>query len=609
MYNEHFQFREAPFSITPDPAFVYMSPRHREALGHLLYGTGRHGGFVQLTGEVGTGKTTIVRTLLAQDLEQVDVAVILNPRQSETEFVASICDELHVDAAEDRSLKGWVDALNRHLLRTHGEGRRTVLIIDEAQNLSPDVLEQVRLLTNLETHKEKLLRIMLVGQPELAELLARPDLRQVAQRITARYHLTPLSADETSEYIRHRLRVAGGDTALFTPAAVQRVHRLSGGVPRLVNVLCDRALLGAYADGTRSVTPKFVDAAAQEVLGGTPSGSSTAQPRWLLPVAAAGLLMLGLGLGLLLRPAAEPEAQPQLPAPIAAPAPATVASEQSHAARPQPAAVDPEIMPQQSPEPVEQANPEDERARADSAFSAEQGSQDVSTAQNPDTQTGQAAAPSATASTPQQASSAGLPADSAQPLSVLMNRLLSHWEFQVEVRAGERICTAIRRAGLSCYRGNADWTVLQALNRPAILTTVDVDGASTYRLLLAIDGSDAVLAGANGERLRIATSELDTAWIGEFLLLWRPETDGSLIGPASEGPPVQWLRRKLARIKGQPEPESPSARFDAELRQSVRSLQASYGLDIDGLVGTRTLIVLNDADPAHDAPALIRGTR
>src|SRR5689334_9852560 len=257
-----------PFSITPDPAYLYMSPRHQEALGHLLYGTGQYGGFVQLTGEVGTGKTTVVRALLAQKLEHVDVAVILNPRQNEQEFVASICDELHVKYPKKAtSIKTLVDALNEHLLASHARGRRTVLVIDEAQNLQPEVLEQVRLLTNLETDKEKLLRIMLVGQPELAALLARPDLRQLAQRITARYHLTPLEPGEAGEYVGHRLRIAGGSPDLFTPRAIATVHELARGVPRLINILCDRALLGAYATGNRQVTPEIVQRAASEVSG------------------------------------------------------------------------------------------------------------------------------------------------------------------------------------------------------------------------------------------------------------------------------------------------------------------------------------------------------
>lgn len=591
MYNDHFQFREAPFSITPDPGFVYMSPRHREALGHLLYGTGRHGGFVQLTGEVGTGKTTIVRTLLAQELEQVDVAVILNPRQSESEFVASICDELHVEPPAEPSLKTCIDALNQHLLKTHAAGRRTVLIIDEAQNLSPDVLEQVRLLTNLETHKEKLLRIMLVGQPELSELLARPDLRQVSQRITARFHLTPLSDAETGDYIRHRLRVAGGDTALFTPAAVQLIHRLSGGVPRLINVICDRALLGCYAEGTRSVTPPFVKAAAREALGSDAVIPDARRSPWLLVAGAAGLLMLGLSAGLWWRPApqavptADTQAASSTRPSVAEPAPSQDIDTVASAA----AASEAELAEQTPAEPA--------RARSSPAQASPASAE--APAARPQTAPPQATPP---------VSGADLPPATAQSLSALMNRLLQHWEFQVDVRAGERVCTAISRAGLACYRGRADWPILEALNRPAILTTLDADGQTHYRLLLALDGDDAVLATAEG-RERVDIRALDSAWVGEFLLLWRPETNGNLIGPASTGAPVQWLRRKLARIQGLPEPEPADENFDDALRASVTRFQRSQGLDADGLVGTRTLIALNQADPQHEAPALIRVTR
>ncbi len=256
-----------PFTISPDPAYLYMSQRHQEALGHLLYGTGQYGGFVQLTGEVGTGKTTMIRTLLEQRLPDVDVAMIHNPRQGEQEFVQTVCDELGAKYSKrGLTMKTLIDALNGHLLSTHAAGRRTVLIIDEAQNLQPEVLEQVRLLTNLETHKEKLLRIMLVGQPELSDLLARPDLRQLAQRITARYHLMPLAESETGEYIRHRLRVAGNDQEIFLPAAVREVHRHSGGVPRLINIICDRALLGAYGSNSRVITGEMASKAAGESM-------------------------------------------------------------------------------------------------------------------------------------------------------------------------------------------------------------------------------------------------------------------------------------------------------------------------------------------------------
>ncbi len=289
MYTEYFGLREPPFSLTPDPHFLYLSARHREALAHLRFGVERGGGFVQLTGEVGTGKTTLCRSLLEQLGERVDAALILSPRLSACELLASICTELGVGVdARARSPKGLVDALNGHLLQVHADGRNTVVIIDEAQNLSPDVLEQVRLLTNLETAKHKLLQVILVGQPELRALLGRNDLRQLAQRITARYHLMPLDRAETAAYIRHRLAVSGAWRALFTPRAQGRVHRVSGGVPRLINAVCDRALLGAYAREEQQVGARLVRRAAAEVFGGV--RARRGWRRWI--AAAAGALGL-----------------------------------------------------------------------------------------------------------------------------------------------------------------------------------------------------------------------------------------------------------------------------------------------------------------------------
>ncbi len=267
MYCDYFGLDENPFSITPDPRYLYLSTRHREALAHLLFGIGAGGGFVQLTGEIGMGKTTLCRGLLEQIPANVDVALILNPSVTALELVASICDELHIDYPPVAgSLKVLIDALNRYLLDAHTRGRRTVLIIDEAQNLSIEVLEQVRLLTNLETTKEKLLQIILIGQPELKALLERETLRQLAQRITARYHLSALVVDETGTYVRHRLQVAGFKGTLFTPPALRQIHRLSGGIPRLINVICDRAMLGAYAVNKQRITRRMVRKAAREVF-------------------------------------------------------------------------------------------------------------------------------------------------------------------------------------------------------------------------------------------------------------------------------------------------------------------------------------------------------
>lgn len=270
MYASYFGLTENPFAITPDPRYLFLSARHTEALAHLLYGVTESGGFIQLTGEVGTGKTTLIRSLLEKLPDNVDAALIINPRVSVAEFLHSICRELHVTTQSDASPQQMIDALNARLLDAHAAGRRVVLIIDEAQALSRDVLEQVRLLTNLETRTQKLLQIILVGQPELRELLARQDLRQLAQRVTGRYHLQPLTAKETDAYVRHRLSVAGAVAPIFMPAAVRHLQHVTGGIPRILNVICDRALLGAYTRECRQVDASLIKRAAYEVLGKHP---------------------------------------------------------------------------------------------------------------------------------------------------------------------------------------------------------------------------------------------------------------------------------------------------------------------------------------------------
>jgi general secretion pathway protein A len=279
MYLTHYGLHEPPFAITPDPRFVYFSERHRDALAHLFYGIGQggSGGFVQLTGEVGTGKTTLCRLLLEQLPETARVALVLNPKQTPLELLATTCEELHIELpGKRRSLKLQVDALNAYLLDAYAQGLRVVLIIDEAQELSRDALEQVRLLTNLETNTQKLLQIILIGQPELRTMLARPALRQLAQRITARYHLTPLNLAESEGYLRLRMAVAGATRFPFADTAVRRLHQLSGGIPRLLNVLGERSLLAGYVQGRDCIDTALVDLAASEVL------PPAAAPRWRL---------------------------------------------------------------------------------------------------------------------------------------------------------------------------------------------------------------------------------------------------------------------------------------------------------------------------------------
>lgn len=300
MYIDYFHLQQEPFSIAPDPRYLFMSERHREALAHLLFGLGSGGGFVLLTGEIGAGKTTICRCLLEKVPASSRVAYIFNPKLSVEDLLLSICDEFGIQlehkTPHGASVKHYVDALNRFLLDEHAQGRNSVLIIDEAQNLSSDVLEQLRLLTNLETSARKLLQIILIGQPELRDIIARPELEQLAQRMIARYHLEALSEIETADYVTHRLGIAGyNGPAPFRQAALKTIHRITRGIPRRINVLCDRALLGAYASNTREIDARIVQKAATEIFGETQHRATNShRHRWTM---RAGIAITGIVLG------------------------------------------------------------------------------------------------------------------------------------------------------------------------------------------------------------------------------------------------------------------------------------------------------------------------
>ena len=268
MYTAYFGLKEKPFSIAPDPQYLFMSDRHREALAHLTYGLGDAGGFVLLTGEVGTGKTTVSRCLMERLPENTQAAFILNPTLSCHELLATICDELKIRYRKTgATLKTLTDKIQDKLLNNHKNNMNTLLIIDEAQHLQPEVLEQLRLLTNLETNTKKLLQVILIGQPELQVLLRRRDLRQLAQRITARYHLLPLNKQEVAQYIKHRLSIAECIRAIFTPSAMKALHDICGGVPRLINLVSERSLINAYGANLATVDKKIVILSAQEALG------------------------------------------------------------------------------------------------------------------------------------------------------------------------------------------------------------------------------------------------------------------------------------------------------------------------------------------------------
>jgi general secretion pathway protein A len=299
MYTKYFGLKEKPFSIAPDPRYLYMSELHREALAHLLYGISGDGCFILLTGDVGTGKTTVCRCLLAQLPENTDVALIVNPRLTVLELLETICDELEIPITDDeKSVKSHIDKLNVYLLEAHAKGRNIALLIDEAQNLSLDLLEQLRLLTNLETDKKKLLKIVLLGQTELRQILSQDGAAQISQRITSRYHLLPLDRDNSFAYIHHRLAVAGEREKIFTKAALARIFEFSQGIPRLINVLCDRALLGTYVEEKYMVNGSIVNKAAREVLGSSDEEDQKqrAEKQSVFQIALAVILFL-LGIG------------------------------------------------------------------------------------------------------------------------------------------------------------------------------------------------------------------------------------------------------------------------------------------------------------------------
>jgi general secretion pathway protein A len=297
MYVEYFGLTKKPFSIVPDPHNFFLSAGHREALAHLLYGIKSDGGFVLLTGDIGTGKTTACRRLIELLPPDLEVAFILNPKLTVEELLATICDEFGISYPQgNQSIKVFVSLINDYLFQIHAQGRRAVLILEEAQNLKPEVLEQIRLLTNLETKEHKLLQMIMIGQPELKQLLAQPQLLQLSQRITARYHLGPLSKEEIPQYVNYRLSIAGMDrNRLFPPSTLKKLFRLSGGLPRLINVICDRALLGAFVQGKDQVDKKTLIEAAKEVSGDR-------GPQWLKSmiiqsILAVSLLVLFVALG------------------------------------------------------------------------------------------------------------------------------------------------------------------------------------------------------------------------------------------------------------------------------------------------------------------------
>ncbi len=567
MYNRHFGLHENPFSIAPDPRYLYLGRRHQEALAHLIYGVTEGGGFVQLTGDVGVGKTMLIRALLERLPDDVDIALVLYPILSVHEFVSTICDELRIHYPKDHpSLKVLIDALNAYLLENHAKGRRTVLIIDEAQNLSRDVLEQLRLLTNLETNKEKLLQILLVGQPELCNMLAQRDLRQLSQRITARYSLKALYPIETCNYIRHRCKVGGARAPLFTRSALRWVHSLSGGIPRTINIVCDRALLGAYSRGKTYVGGGVVRRAADQI------GRAIPRIFWLRPsvLAMVPLTALLMVWGWQFTPLLQDAWYGTAPA-------TTVALDDVEPAPPQ----DEAAAVTAEPAPVKRAERSDEAPPtvATVAMTEEQ-------------------APVPTL--------AQLLADPQTPTDTesAFVGLFARWGLDYGSVRGDTGCARATKLGLQCIFRSGTWNNLRQLNRPAVIELIDSNGGKRHVLVSALRG-DKVSSELGGQQYEFLISEMDRYWYGNYLMLWkRPIAEKRSLRRGMRGKSVLWLRRVLARYNGVHVPAKMSNRFDRALEAQVKAFQRDHQLASDGVVGRLTLIQLNTYDTDNAPPLL-----
>ncbi len=563
MYTAFYGLREKPFALAPDPKYLFLAESHREALAHLIYGIDEGEGFIAITGEVGTGKTTLCRTLLQRLGPATEVAFIFNPTLSSLELLQEVNSELGLPVP-GRSLRDLHEQLNRFLLEKKRDGRRVLIIIDEAQNLEAATLEQVRLLSNLETETQKLLQIILIGQPELDAKLSSAELRQLRQRISVHWRLAPLALSETRDYVRHRLRIAAAaERELFSEGALREVHRLSGGIPRLVNVLCDRALLAGYAERTTEITARLVRRAQRE-LGGPPRPPRSRR-RWLR-WAAAGLGIAGAAAGF-----AWQRANPPAPlAPVSAPPPI----------RSEPAPIRPEAAPVAPAEAAPVAPAEAAPAAPDRA-----------------TEPDAAAAPAAEGSSGE--------AEATPPLAEWLSR-------RPDLPDLEQAVAALRAAGAGSRTRVLDLSetnlvTLRLLNRPAALELAASDGVGRGLVLRALEEERATLASPLGaeDELEVALDELRAHWTGRARVVWRDfENLPWLLEAGDEGAAVAWLQSALLGLGFYA--GLPSGAFDERTVDAVRAFQRSRGLRADGAVGPLTQMALYDALPRYAGPRLRR---
>lgn len=598
MYQEFFGLKEAPFSIAPNPHYLYMSKQHHEALAHLVYGVGRDGGFVLLTGEVGTGKTTICRCFLEQIPADTDVAFILNPKLNAEQLLATICDELGVSYISDEvTIKELVDSINLYLLKSHAQGRHTVLIIDEAQNLAPEVLEQLRLLTNLETHEKKLLQIVLLGQPELQDMFLRPDLRQLAQRVTARFHLKELQLSELGPYVRHRLGVAGGKDIvnIFPDKTLKKLYAITAGVPRIINLVCDRAMLGAYTQNMRSVDVRTLERAAREILGASyPAALKT--PLWFKSVSggqvalAATMVLLG---GLLVWASQGVQINIAIGS-------GSGASRQG--------AGNGEIAGKIQRESGEvSTNKDDTDDTAPGAGIVDTLAEKAAVTESVLVGEGDSTEPAVTvdgAIAGEEAVSGEEVVSAPAPLESLLSdenatnevlayrELLAVWSQSSDAQTPAKACQQAKRSGILCLSRSGSLGYLKHLGMPSVVTLYSSNGTKAYAVLRRLD-SELVTLWLKNQEVTISEDEFNKAWRGQFTLMWKaPAGFNTPLQPGSISPLTRWLRDGFATLDKQTPPQG-GATYDPALVERVRAFQRDMGEEDDGIVGEATLILLS----------------
>ena len=565
IYLQHFALKREPFSIVPDPDFLYPSHQHRQAVAHLKYGLDREGGFILLTGEVGTGKTTLTRTMLQRIPAHVRVAYVLNSKLNETDLLASICDELAIKLPKNKNLsflKICIDALNQDLLVSHAKGQKTLIVIEEAQNLSADVLETLRLLSNLETNTHKLLHILLVGQPELLEILRQKQLRQLNQRVVSRFHLLPLDQSELPNYINHRLHHAGAAGPIFGQGCTKVLFRLTKGVPRLINLICHQSLLAAYSLGVKTVSPALVKDASVEILSGLGNGRPNTSNR---PLIVGLLVILILVSVFIFLPGSTLDSWREL-----------VAIDESSS---------------------EVVTPKGGNMVLEQEFPVDSVIEDV-----PENYDDLLIIEDLATNLVEQSTSL-LAATEEDMINLVLTEtsnplvnLLAAWSIDSsEVYSTEVFSGIAATFGLQSEKvTNAAPWMLNAIDRPGLVVLDEGDGLLKSYLLSKFNEDSVTLITKDGE-IYFDLEQFLNRWTGSFLYLWRPHKEFDLLMQGDiDKLAMHWLQERLSLGGDGIEKVITGGRYTEAVKDQVIEFQRRHDLSADGIVGRQTLMRLNE---------------